>query len=52
LLALFSLVAPFSTVSIFLYVPIALQEMVFAVWLIVKGFDATAIDALATEIAG
>lgn len=36
---------PNSTLSTFLYLPIALQEMVFAVWLIVKGFNSSAIDS-------
>jgi hypothetical protein len=42
-LGLFDIVSPFSTISIFLYLPIALQEMVFALWLIVKGFNPSAI---------
>lgn len=33
---------PNSTFSTVLYVPMAVQEMVFAVWLIAKGFDSTA----------
>ena len=32
-----------SPVTGFLLVPLAIQEMVFAVWLIVKGFNSTAI---------
>ncbi len=36
---------PNSTFSTILYAPMALQEMVFAVWLIVKGFSASAIDS-------
>ncbi|KAF0216397.1 MAG: hypothetical protein FD174_3687 [Geobacteraceae bacterium] len=34
---------PFSTKTIILNIPIALQEMVLAVWLIVKGFNPSAI---------
>ncbi|MBT9438923.1 MAG: DUF4386 family protein, partial [Desulfobacterales bacterium] len=45
LLGMFGLVSPFSTISILLSFPIALQEMVFAVWLIVKGFTPSAIDS-------
>ncbi len=35
--------SPFSTISIFLNLPIAVNEMVLAVWLIVKGFNSSAI---------
>ena len=45
LLGMFGLLSPFSTISIFLALPLALQEMVFAVWLIVKGFNSSAIDS-------
>ena len=36
---------PNSTLSTVLYAPLALQEMVFAVWLIVKGFNSSVIDS-------
>ena len=40
---------PNSTLSTLLYVPMALQEMVLAVWLIAKGFDSTALGQRRTE---
>ncbi len=41
-LGLFGLSTDLTSPSTFLALPIALQEMVFAVWLIVKGFDPSA----------
>ena len=43
LLVLFDLIGDFSTVQVVLSVPIGVQEMVLAVWLIVKGFNPSAI---------
>jgi hypothetical protein len=43
LLAMFGLVDPSSPILIFLFLPAALLEMVLAVWLIVKGFNASAL---------
>lgn len=48
-LGLFDIVSPFSTISIFLYLPIAVQEIVFAVWLIVKGFNLSTIASKSSE---
>jgi len=39
LLGMFGVISSFSTISVVLFAPIAIQEMVFAVWLIVKGFN-------------
>jgi uncharacterized protein DUF4386 len=43
---LFDLQSSFSTVNTIMNLPILLQEMVMAVWLIVKGFNASAVAAL------
>jgi hypothetical protein len=43
LLAMFDLIAPFSTAQIVLNLPILPQELVLAVWLIVKGFNPSVI---------
>lgn len=40
---------PNSTLSTVLYVPMALQEMVLAVWLIAKGFDSVALSPRLAE---
>jgi hypothetical protein len=42
LLVLFALSAPFSTLQMILSLPILVQELVLAVWLIVKGFNPSA----------
>lgn len=44
-LVLFRLTSPMSTTQVVLALPIAVQEMVMAVWLIAKGFDPSAITA-------
>ncbi len=43
LLSMFNLINPLLTISTLLQFPIFLQEMVLAVWLIVKGFNTSAI---------
>jgi len=43
LLGVFHLITPMSTIQVVLSLPIALQEMVMAVWLIVKGFNGSPI---------
>ena len=45
LLAIFGAMSTTSTVFTLMFLPILLQEMVFAVWLIVKGFSPTAVDS-------
>jgi hypothetical protein len=46
-LVLFDVIEPLSTSMIVLQAPLGLQEMVLALWLIVKGFDSSAIAAQA-----
>ena len=48
-LPMFGLMDPFSTISILLGFPLALNEMVLAVWLIVKGFNPSAIASLSAK---
>jgi hypothetical protein len=51
LLVILGQLAPFSTVFLLLQFPIFVQEMVLAVWLIVKGFNQTAIEPLSAKTA-
>lgn len=46
LLTLAVLVQPFSPVLVGLSLPMAIQEMVLALWLVFKGFDSAAIESL------
>ena len=41
LFVLFQITAPLSTTQIAFNIPIGVQEMVLAIWLIVKGFSST-----------
>lgn len=43
LLEMFSIILPVSTIEVLLALPIALYEMILAVWLIVKGFNTSAL---------
>jgi hypothetical protein len=51
LLVLFGVTGSMSTVQIVLNIPIGLQEMVLAVWLIVKGFRPSTAPTPATQLA-
>jgi len=50
-LDLFGIISAWSTVQVVLALPIGLQEMVMAVWLIVKGFNPSAIASLSAKTA-
>lgn len=54
MLLVFRVTTPMSTTQVILAIPIGVQEMVLAVWLVVKGFDASAIASLSskTELEG
>ncbi len=49
LLVIFRLIGPFSTFQVVLSLPIAVQEMALAVWLIVRGFNSSAIASLSAK---
>jgi amino acid permease len=51
LLVMFHLLPPFGTIQIILNLPILPQELVLAVWLIMKGFNPFAITSLSAKTA-
>ena len=50
-LGLFSLPGPMSTIPMVLVLPMAVQEMVLAVWLIVKGFNSSPVNFGSAKVA-
>lgn len=49
-LGLFTLITPMSTIEMALVLPMAVQEMVLALWLIVKGFNSSPINVALTNV--
>ncbi|MGD0160194.1 MAG: DUF4386 domain-containing protein [Candidatus Bathyarchaeia archaeon] len=49
LLVMFSVIGPLSTGQVVLALPIAVQEMVLAVWLIIKGFNSSVLASSSAE---
>jgi hypothetical protein len=47
LLVMFDVIEPLESVHIMLQAPLGLQEMVLAIWLIAKGFEADALASVA-----
>ena len=50
-LGLFSLPGPIGTIPMVLVLPMAVQEMVLAVWLIVKGFNSSPVNFGSSKVA-
>jgi hypothetical protein len=50
LLAIFDIIGPSSPVQVFMLVPSGLLELVLAIWLIVKGFNPSAIASLSAKV--
>ena len=48
---LFALLSPMSTTQMILVLPLAVQEMVLAVWLIVRGFNSSSVNFGPVEVA-
>jgi Domain of unknown function (DUF4386) len=48
LLVMFHLITPLESVHIMLQAPLGLQEMVLAIWLIARGFNASALTSVAS----
>jgi hypothetical protein len=51
LLVMYGLIAPFSTAQVILNLPILPQELILAVWLIVKGFNPSAVASISAKTA-
>jgi hypothetical protein len=49
LLATFGVLGTLSSIQVGMQLPLALQEMVLAIWLIVKGFNSSAIAKLSEK---
>lgn len=49
--AMFGIIASLSTVGVVSDIPLALQEMVLAIWLIVKGFNSSPVNFGSTQVA-